>query len=64
MHKNLTKWVMVVGMLGGSLAFGAAPAPTKEMLEKAKTAFGRNCAACHVNAEQGDFDERAVRIPR
>lgn len=23
-----------------------------------------NCAACHVNAEQGDFDEHAVRIPR
>lgn len=23
-----------------------------------------NCAACHAGAEQGDFDEHAVRIPR
>ena len=23
-----------------------------------------NCAACHPRAEQGDFDEHAVRIPR
>jgi len=23
-----------------------------------------NCAACHVRAEQGDFNEHAVRIPR
>lgn len=23
-----------------------------------------NCAACHAQAEQGDFDERHVRIPR
>ena len=23
-----------------------------------------NCAACHAGAEQGDFNERAVRIPR
>ncbi|MFY0567512.1 hypothetical protein ACN28E_27315 [Archangium lansingense] len=34
MRENLTKWMMVVGMLGSSLAFGAAPAPTKEMLEE------------------------------
>lgn len=23
-----------------------------------------NCAACHTTAEQGDFDERTIRIPR
>lgn len=23
-----------------------------------------NCAACHTRAEQGDFDERHIRIPR
>ena len=23
-----------------------------------------NCAACHTRADQGDFDEHAVRIPR
>ncbi len=23
-----------------------------------------NCAACHVNAEQGDYSEHAVRIPK
>jgi mono/diheme cytochrome c family protein len=23
-----------------------------------------NCAACHTGAEQGDFNERSVRIPR
>ena len=23
-----------------------------------------NCAACHPRAEQGDFDEHAIRIPR
>lgn len=23
-----------------------------------------NCAACHTNADQGDFDERRIRIPR
>lgn len=23
-----------------------------------------NCAACHPKADQGDFDERAIRIPR
>ncbi|WP_445263697.1 diheme cytochrome c [Ramlibacter sp. PS3R-8] len=23
-----------------------------------------NCAACHSGADQGDFDEHAVRIPR
>lgn len=23
-----------------------------------------NCAACHTRAEQGDFDERDIRIPR
>ncbi len=23
-----------------------------------------NCSACHAGAEQGDFDEHAVRIPR
>jgi hypothetical protein len=23
-----------------------------------------NCAACHLGAERGDFDEHAVRIPR
>lgn len=23
-----------------------------------------NCAACHTRAEQGDFDERTLRIPR
>jgi nitrate/TMAO reductase-like tetraheme cytochrome c subunit len=23
-----------------------------------------NCAACHPHADQGDFDEHAVRIPR
>jgi hypothetical protein len=23
-----------------------------------------NCAACHAKAEQGDFNERAIRIPR
>jgi hypothetical protein len=23
-----------------------------------------NCAACHTTAEQGDFRERNIRIPR
>lgn len=23
-----------------------------------------NCAACHTQAAQGDFDERSIRIPR
>ena len=23
-----------------------------------------NCAACHTTAEQGDFNERAIRLPR
>jgi hypothetical protein len=23
-----------------------------------------NCAACHTTADQGDFDERQIRIPR
>ncbi|MCY1078248.1 c-type cytochrome [Archangium lansingense] len=64
MRENLTKWMMVVGMLGSSLAFGAAPAPTKEMLEKAKPSFGKNCAACH--GEKGDASGQmaAVLVPK
>jgi len=23
-----------------------------------------NCAACHINAEQGDYSERGIRIPK
>jgi mono/diheme cytochrome c family protein len=63
-RENLTKWMMVVGLLGSSLAFGAAPAPTKEMLEKAKTSFGRNCAACH--GEKGDAVSQmaAILVPK
>ncbi len=63
-RENLTKWVMVMGMLGGSLAFGAAPAPTKEMLEKARPSFGKNCAACH--GEKGDASGQmaAVLVPK
>jgi mono/diheme cytochrome c family protein len=63
-HENLTKWMLVVGLLGSSLAFGAAPAPTKEMLEKAKTSFTRNCAACH--GEKGDASGQmaAVLVPK
>ena len=30
--------------------------------EKVKSAS--NCAACHTNAEQGDYSERGVRVPR
>jgi mono/diheme cytochrome c family protein len=52
MRGNPMGWMMMVGLLGGSLAFGAAPKPTKELLEKAKTSYGRNCAACH--GEKGD----------
>lgn len=36
--------------------------PTDWSLPKVKSAA--NCAACHVNAEQGDFNEHDVRIPR
>lgn len=29
-----------------------------------KVRTAANCTACHARAEQGDFDEHAVRIPR
>ena len=64
---NLMTWTMVVGLLGGSLALAAPPAkpaPTKEMLDKAKTSFGRNCAACH--GEKGDASGQmaAILVPK
>ena len=64
MRENLMRWTMGVALLGGSLALGATPAPTKEMLEKAKASFGRNCAACH--GEKGDAATQmaAVLVPK
>ncbi len=44
--------MMVAGLLGSGLAFGEAPKPTKELLEKGKTSYGKNCAPCH--GEKGD----------
>lgn len=32
--------------------------------KRASIKSAANCAACHTRAEQGDFDEHAVRIPR
>ncbi|WP_375773339.1 cytochrome c [Archangium gephyra] len=66
-RENLTRWTLVVGLLGSGLVFGAPPAkpaPTKEMLEKAKTSFTRNCAACH--GEKGDASGQmaAVLVPK
>ena len=40
---------------------GEVPAATWK-LPAVKSAA--NCAACHTQAEQGDFNERSVRIPR
>jgi mono/diheme cytochrome c family protein len=70
MRENLMKCVVVAGLLGGSVAFGAppapakAPAPTKEMLDKAKASFTKNCAACH--GEKGDASGQmaAVLVPK
>jgi len=70
MRENLTKWMMVVGLLGGSMALGGAPAPvkapapTKEMLDKAKASFTKNCAACH--GEKGDASGQmaAILVPK
>lgn len=32
--------------------------------KRAAVKSAANCAACHARADQGDFDEHAVRIPR
>ena len=32
--------------------------------QRASIKSASNCAACHTRADQGDFDERYVRIPR
>ena len=32
--------------------------------ENARVKSPSNCAACHINAEQGDYSERGIRIPR
>jgi mono/diheme cytochrome c family protein len=52
MRGNPMGWMMMVGLLGSGLALGAAPTPTKELLEKAASSYSRNCAACH--GEKGD----------
>lgn len=60
MRENLKRWTMAVALLGGGLALGAAPAPTKEMLEKAKPSFTKNCAACH--GEKGDATTQMAAV--
>ena len=68
MRENLTKWVVVAGLLGGTVAFAGAPpkapAPSKEMLDKAKVSFTKNCAACH--GEKGDATGQmaAILVPK
>ena len=40
-------------------------APSPELVRRgAYLAKVGNCAACHTSAEQGDFRERNIRIPR
>lgn len=35
-----------------------------EVWTRASIGSASNCAACHANADQGDFNEHATRIPR
>lgn len=32
--------------------------------KRASVGSASNCAACHAGANQGDFDEHSIRIPR
>ena len=51
-------------LLSACLAFGAAPPPSKDALEKGKTSFEINCAACHGVTGAGDGAAAAALTPR
>jgi mono/diheme cytochrome c family protein len=62
--RNSVKGMMVLSMLGGTLAFGAPPAPSKEMVEKGKGSFQGNCAACHGAKGDGSGPAAQALTPR
>ena len=35
-----------------------------ELMARGDTVYAANCAACHTQSDQGDFNERNIRIPR
>ena len=36
----------------------------KQGLDVGKAAYLANCAACHTQADSGDFSERSLSVPR
>ena len=55
-------WVgLVVALLGAQArAEEESPSTRVPLLPK----YAQECAACHTQADQGDFNEHNVRIPR
>ena len=41
-----------------------AAGPDPARIAEGQQLYAAHCAACHSRADQGDFDERHIRIPR
>ena len=56
--------IAAASLLTATSAFSAAPAVTKELIEKGKTSFNINCTACHGPKGAGDGPAAVALNPK
>ena len=64
--KRTMTGILTLGLAAIAMTMGSYNSVFKKAYDVgSSTAIGKaNCTACHTQADQGNFDEHQVRIPR